>query len=237
MTKSMLMKYKSDFTLQLSYAEYAGYVLSPTQMFWIADNVVEVTEGASTFKFQNPSTYANTKLPVLCTQTAGTANFGGSPTSASEVTVKAGDGNVYTGFRNLKSFRFQGVRYASNPGRFQYSKVSNATGESYTVTAYGSECPQYGSGSEDCFFLNIFTPYIPKSGSKTNLRPVHMWIHGGGFTSGSGAEADGGDLSAREDIVTVSINYRLGSYGFMAVPGYLSGNYGIGDQVTALEVL
>lgn len=87
-----------------------------------------------------------------------------------------------------------------------------------------------------CFFLNIQTPYIPARGSKENLRPVHFWIHGGGFTGGSGAGYNGDQLASREDVVTVTINYRLTTYGFLAVPGTdAKGNYGIGDQITALK--
>ncbi|KKK24306.1 hypothetical protein ARAM_006436 [Aspergillus rambellii] len=67
---------------------------------------------------------------------------------------------------------------------------------------------------------------------------VLFWIHGGGFTGGSSADplTDGGNLASREDIVVVSINYRLSTLGFLAVPGTdLRGNYGIADQVLALE--
>ena len=71
-----------------------------------------------------------------------------------------------------------------------------------------------------------------------NLRPVMFWIHGGGFTGGSGADpgSDGGNLASREDIVVVNINYRLSTLGFLAIPGTnIKGNFGIGDQINALE--
>lgn len=88
-------------------------------------------------------------------------------------------------------------------------------------------------------FLNIQTPYIPKQGDKSDLRPVMFWIHGGGFTGGPGAESlsDGGNLASREDAVVVNINYRLSTLGFLVIPGTnVTGNYGIADQITALEV-
>ena len=66
-----------------------------------------------------------------------------------------------------------------------------------------------------------------------------FWIHGGGFFGGTGADlgSDGGQLASREDIVVVTINYRLSTLGFLAVPGTnITGNYGIADQETALQV-
>jgi len=79
---------------------------------------------------------------------------------------------------------------------------------------------------------------LPKAGTKKNLRPVQFWIHGGGFEGGSGADpqTDGGNLASREDIVTVTFNYRIGTLGFLAIPGTdIKGNFGIGDQVNALD--
>ena len=78
--------------------------------------------------------------------------------------------------------------------------------------------------------------YLPKSGSKQNLRPVHFWIYGGGFTSGASNSADGGNFASRDDMVVVTVAYRLGTYGFLAIPGTdIKGNFGIGDQITGLE--
>lgn len=236
LTKASLQQYKSDFLSQLSYVEYAGYVSSDTQMFWLADNIVQVTEGAGSFKFFKSSAYSSSSFPALCTQTQGTANVGGPSTPGNELTVQGENGNQFIGFRNQKVFLFQGIRYAQFPGRFNYSAVYQPSNQVFDVTGYGSQCYQFGSGAEDCFFLNIWTPYIPKAGSTKNLRAVLFWIHGGGYVGGSGAESDGGDLAAREDVVVVGINYRLGNFGFFAAPGYLNGNYGTGDQITALEV-
>jgi para-nitrobenzyl esterase len=92
--------------------------------------------------------------------------------------------------------------------------------------------------SEDCLYLNIWTG--AKSSNKR--RPVFVWIYGGGFSSGSAACAiyDGEDM-AKRGIVFVSINYRVGPFGFMANPelskeqNNASGNYGILDQITALQ--
>ncbi len=87
--------------------------------------------------------------------------------------------------------------------------------------------------------MNIQTPFIPKAGSKKNLRPVLMSIYSGGFTggnSGPNSGLDTGNLASREDIVGVHFNYRLSTLGFLAIPGTkYKGNYGISDQVTALR--
>jgi para-nitrobenzyl esterase len=93
--------------------------------------------------------------------------------------------------------------------------------------------------SEDCLRINIWTPGIG-DGKK---RPVMMWIHGGGFVSGSSHEMltyDGENLARRGDVVVVSINHRLNALGFMDLSQYGeqykgSGNLGMLDIVAALE--
>ena len=93
--------------------------------------------------------------------------------------------------------------------------------------------------SEQCLFLNIFTPFIPTASTKKqDLKPVLFWIHGGAFTSGTGADptSDGGNMASRGDVVVVTINYRLSTLGFLALPNTtITGNFGIGDQIIALE--
>jgi para-nitrobenzyl esterase len=85
--------------------------------------------------------------------------------------------------------------------------------------------------SEDCLTLNIWTP-----GTDKKKRPVMVWIHGGAFITGGGASPifDGLTLSDRGDIVVVTINYRLGAFGFLYIPG-VTANAGMLDQITALE--
>jgi carboxylesterase type B len=94
-------------------------------------------------------------------------------------------------------------------------------------------------GSEDCLFLNIWTPILPVSHEpvSTPLKPVLFWIHGGAFTSGTGSDPtfDGGSLVSRGAVVVVTINYRLGTLGFLALKdGVTNGNFGLADQITAL---
>ena len=92
---------------------------------------------------------------------------------------------------------------------------------------------------EDCLYLNVWTA----ADSARERRPVMVWIHGGGLTRGSGSARnyDGEEL-ARKGVVLVTINYRLGVFGFLAHPGLTgesshrsSGNYGFLDQLAALE--
>src|ERR1700686_810967 len=117
------------------------------------------------------------------------------------------------------------------------------------ATEFGARCMQArifedmvfrDSGpSEDCLYLNVWTPGI----SAKTKRPVMVWIYGGGFQAGAPSEPrqDGGHL-AHKGVVMVSINYRLGIFGFFSHPGltaesahHASGNYGLMDQAAALE--
>lgn len=92
--------------------------------------------------------------------------------------------------------------------------------------------------SEDCLSLNVYTPSL--DGER---RPVLFWIHGGGFSHGSGSQAayDGGPLVERGDVVVVTINYRLGALGYLYLGGHggdtwgAAANVGQLDQIAALQ--
>lgn len=122
-----------------------------------------------------------------------------------------------------------GVRDATTPG--------NPCMQGPSSTPWG-DLAGPGTPSEDCLYLNVHTP-AQRSVLK---RPVMVWIHGGGFTVGSGSFYDGGKLAARGDVVTVHLNYRLGAFGYLAHPDLaaesphgVSGNYGLLDQQAALR--
>ena len=93
--------------------------------------------------------------------------------------------------------------------------------------------------SEDCLYLNIWTP----AKSSKDSRPVMVWIHGGGLTRGSGSVPFyDGEALAKKGVVLVTVNYRLGVFGFLAHPELTresdrnaSGNYALLDQIAALE--
>ena len=83
--------------------------------------------------------------------------------------------------------------------------------------------------SEDCLSLNVFVPADTKSDAK---KAVMVWIHGGGISIGSTKDYIGTVLSALNDLIVVSMNYRLGVFGFFNIPGSdVKGNYGMYDQV------
>jgi para-nitrobenzyl esterase len=109
--------------------------------------------------------------------------------------------------------------------------------------ANGGAFPPYGGDrsattmSEDCLYLNVYTA----ASSPTATQPVMVWIHGGAWTSGAGAIYQGEDL-ARKGVVVVTVNYRLGVFGFLAHPELTkesthqsSGNYALLDQIAALR--
>jgi carboxylesterase type B len=158
-------------------------------------------------------------------------------------------------FRDRASFRFLGVRFAKQPERFGYAEVFKESGTqsalSYSPECYqsipssgliGTNSPSIGvTGSEDCLFLNIFTSFLPAAPSSTqSLKPVMMFIHGGEFLYGNGGDPiyDGGNMASRGDVVVVTINYRLGTLGFLALDdGSTNGNYALSDQIAALDWL
>lgn len=93
------------------------------------------------------------------------------------------------------------------------------------------------SQSEDCLFVNVFTPADALSGGQL---PIMIYIHGGAFLTGSSQGAfdayDGGQMAASQHVIVASCNYRLGVLGFLAYPDAgLDGNYGIKDQRACIE--
>jgi para-nitrobenzyl esterase len=134
---------------------------------------------------------------------------------------------------------FRGIPYATPPvGKLRWQPPEAPAKWSGTrdASAYGPACEQQVSAdptSEDCLTLNIFAP--AKATAASNL-PVMVWIHGGAFTSGSGRDFDGSAL-VQHGVVVVTVNYRLGYFGFLAHPAlsainphHVSGNFGLLDQ-------
>ncbi|MEV6896285.1 carboxylesterase family protein [Amycolatopsis sp. NPDC051372] len=142
-----------------------------------------------------------------------------------------GAGGAFRGIPYARQERFQppaeapawtGVRDALEPGPAAIqlpSRLEPVVG------------PMTLAQSEDCLSLNVFTP------STTGSRPVLVWIHGGAFLTGSGGQGwyDGTRLANEADVVVVSLNYRLGVFGFLPLDGVAPPNLGIADQLAALE--
>ena len=98
---------------------------------------------------------------------------------------------------------------------------------------------QDSGASEDCLFLNVYAPADAKAKSKL---PVMFWIHGGGYSGGASSEPrHNGDFLPLKGVVLVTINYRLGVFGFLATADLAkeangaAGNYGLLDMVAALQ--
>ncbi|KAF3192540.1 hypothetical protein TWF788_000151 [Orbilia oligospora] len=238
-TWETLEAHRYDFERQLAYQSFIGNA-KPVQRYYISNGVISATQEAGSLQIAaQPG--RDIALPVLCTQSSNSNSVYAPATSSNKVIVKSGS-NTFIGHRNQKSFRFLGIPYVAFPGRFQYSKYPSAPSGLVDATQYRKQCSQpwqaEGTTAEDCLFINIQTPYIPKSGSTKRLRPVHFWIHGGGYTGGTGNDpgSDGGNLASREDIVTVNINYRLSTLGFLAIPGTdIKGNFAVSDMIAALK--
>jgi para-nitrobenzyl esterase len=139
---------------------------------------------------------------------------------------------------------FKGIRYGADTGprRFMPPLAPTAWKKALDATEYGAASPQSGqteSTSEDCLFLNVWTPGL-RDGAK---RPVMFYIHGGAYSHGSGSSPlyDGTRLCKRGDVVVVTVNHRLNGFGYL----YLarlggaqfadSGNAGMLDLVLALR--
>ncbi|KAJ5278962.1 hypothetical protein N7478_004334 [Penicillium angulare] len=224
---------KSDLDYLIFQGKYAN-----SQDYWIAP--VHNTPSTIDVNGKVQKASANSKLPAICTQSAPYSNSEIQDTNSTWQVSVHSNNEYLTGFRDRFSFRFLGIRYAPNPKRWTYSQLYEGNGEHVSALNYGSECAQLSSGAEDCFFLNVWTPFLPKPNNrqKKGLKPVMLWVHGGAFTSGTGSDPtfDGGNLASRGDVVVVTTNYRLGNLGFLALDdGTTNGNYGMADQITALE--
>jgi para-nitrobenzyl esterase len=141
---------------------------------------------------------------------------------------------------------FLGIPYAAppvGPLRWRAPQPAPSWAGVRDATAYGNRCPAAASSNgprsetEDCLFLNVQRPAHVHSGQKL---PVYFWIHGGGLQNGSSNQHDGSLIVSRTGAVVVTINYRLGAFGFLAHPGLTaeggqSGDYGLLDQQAALR--
>ncbi|XP_063439445.1 acylcarnitine hydrolase-like [Mytilus trossulus] len=141
-------------------------------------------------------------------------------------------------------YEFRGIPFAKPPIgslRFKKTEPLEKRKEFHDGTKFGAICMQPGIDfmpeiskpdmSEDCLVLNV---YVPR-----NLHErlsVMVWIHGGGFMVGHGHLYDGGKLAMDGNVIVVTINYRLGGFGFFAVgDSSARGNYGLWDQKMALQ--
>lgn len=181
-------------------------------------------------------------LCVFAAPVASSATIGlpGAGAADAPLTVRVGDGLLH-GTATATTRRFLGVPYAQPPvGALRWAPPQPAIPWNGVrdATRAGSNCPQQASGpgqpastNEDCLFLNITTPRRVPSGSRL---PVMVWWHGGGYTTGAGSEYDADRMAAQGDVIVVTINYRLGVFGYFGLPGLKdSGDFGFADQIAA----
>ncbi|MEX0943444.1 MAG: carboxylesterase family protein [Pseudomonadales bacterium] len=152
---------------------------------------------------------------------------------------------------------FKGIRYGADTAttRFAAPAAPGPWNDVKDARRFGASCPQTPTGnpgglfsswradpvpplSEDCLFLNVWTPAL----ADDNKRPVMVWFHGGGFSSGSGSSNayDGVRLARRGDVVVVTVNHRLNVFGYLALGHHGAGFEdsavaGVLDMVQALE--
>ncbi|WP_293352014.1 carboxylesterase family protein [Phenylobacterium sp.] len=171
------------------------------------------------------------------------------------VTAKV-EGGVLAGEATDRANVFRNIPFAAAPvGKLRWAPPQTPakwTG-SRDATRNGPSCPQpmnangapngggaNGPVSEDCLQLNVFAPKDAAKGAR-GAAPVMVWIHGGSHRTGAGWVYDGQNF-ARDGVVVVSINYRLGALGYFAHPALTraagaepTGNFGLMDQIAALE--
>ena len=169
------------------------------------------------------------------------------------LTVKTDKGKVHGKTINEGKVKaFLGLPYAAPPvGDLRWKApqpLAKWKGER-DATKFGSHCAQVAvfqdmifpdaGPSEDCLYLNVYSPANATGRSKL---PVMFWIHGGGFSGGAGSEPrHNGDFLPLKGVVLITINYRLGVFGFLATADLAkeadgaAGNYGLMDMIAALQ--
>ena len=173
--------------------------------------------------------------------------------SADPLIVKTAQGKVHgKTINDGKVKAFLGLPYAAPPvGDLRWKAPQPAPKWKGTRDAgkFGAHCVQGhvyddmifqdDGENEDCLFLNVYVPATAKGNSKL---PVMFWIHGGGYSGGSGDEPrHNGDFLPLKGVVLITINYRLGVFGFLATSDLAkeangsAGNYGLMDMVAALQ--
>ena len=174
-------------------------------------------------------------------------------TNADPLKVKTEQGKVVgKTINNGKVRAFMGLPYAAPPVgdlRWKAPQPPAKWKGDRDATKYGAHCAQGrvfddmvfqdAGPSEDCLFLNVYVPADAKEKSKL---PVMFWIHGGGYSGGGSSEPrHNGDFLPTKGVVVVTINYRLGVFGFLVTDELAkegngsAGNYGLLDMVAALQ--
>jgi para-nitrobenzyl esterase len=189
---------------------------------------------------------ASTGTAAASSVTAGRPAAAETASQPAPLVARTDKGTV-RGLYASNAREFFGIPYAAPPvGSLRWRPPQPATPWTgvRNATWPGSACAQIGSiatgvittsTSENCLYLNVYTPAVVGRGGL----PVMMWIHGGGFSGGAGSIYDGSVLAAEGHVIVVTINYRLGAFGSLALPGLdgkaAGGDFGLLDQQAALR--
>lgn len=192
----------------------------------------------------NKAVLKSSRFLLLCAL-AGFSSPGGAQI------VRTASGAV-VGSTNDDVTSFKGIPYAAPPvgaNRWRAPQPVRAWHGTRDATNFGADCVQpagpFASAqtrpqSEDCLFVNVWRPKTAQAGAKL---PVMVWIYGGAFVFGSGADPTySGEAFARQGVILVNFNYRLGRFGFFAFPALSAqhpdepkGNYAYMDHIAALQ--
>lgn len=183
--------------------------------------------------------------PLLIAAPVASAHAG-PPAPSGRLTVETDSGAVH-GRATAATREFLGIPYAASPvGGLRWAPPRPAPSWDGVreATTPGPRCAQSAGGpsaavtqqtrpSEDCLHLNVTTPRDASAGAAL---PVMVWWHGGGFTSGAGSEYNATRLANQGDVIVVTVDYRLGVFGYFGLPGLEgSGNFGLADQFASLD--
>lgn len=194
------------------------------------------------------------QLAVALLGTALLLACGGSDAPAPESQRSIRQGSVVgTLSEDGRAHRWRGIPYAQapvGPLRWRAPQAPAPWERSFEAVASGESCPQPipggMRGDEDCLTLDVYAPAVARPDVPTGAGrwPVMFWIHGGGNAMGSGNDLDPTRLAAEHEVVVVTINYRLGVFGWFSHaalrdaaedPRDASGNFGTLDMIQALE--
>ncbi|MBT2404240.1 MULTISPECIES: carboxylesterase/lipase family protein [unclassified Streptomyces] len=176
--------------------------------------------------------------------TASPGDPGGSPRPVVTVAQGALRGQVHDGAQE-----FLGVPYAAPPvgeSRLREPREPRRWNGVREATEHAPACVQFApfglrdpqAVSEDCLYLDVYRPRNARAGARL---PVVFWMHGGAYSMGTGSQFGGRTMAELTDSVVVSINYRLGQLGYLALPelggenAQRSGSFGLMDQIAALR--